>query len=96
MSSVHFFHQASGRRHAVLSDDGVTVELIGVAEEFCLDPTSLKLQHEASGDFIGVHASNAVSLNVLQQLFAGGGSKAQPFVVDGAPEGGEGNGSQLG
>ena len=92
---VHFLHQANGRRHAVLSDDGVTVELNRVAEEFYLDPLSLKLKHEASGDFIEVQASDAVSLDVLGQLFGEGGTEARPFVVDGAPEGGEGNVSQV-
>ena len=80
---VYFWHEASGTRHAAWSYDAATVELATLAREFHFDQDSLKLKHEASGDFIGVPTSGIVRLDMLRQHFAGEGSEEQPFVVDG-------------
>ena len=83
VSAVRFWHEASGRRHTVFSDDASTVDLGRVAKELRFESDSLKLKHEASGDFIGVPTSDVVSLDVLRQHFAGEGYTAQPFLIDG-------------
>lgn len=92
---VHFKHQATSSQHEVFSHDAAMVELRGVAKKFHLDPDSLELMHGTSGRFAGVSTSGAVSLAVLRQHFAGEGTESQPFVVDGAPEAGKGNGHQI-
>ena len=94
MSTVHFWHQASGNRCEVYSVDAM-VELAGVAKTFHLDPASLRLKSGTSGRFEGLSTSGAVSLEVLRQHFTVKGSDAQPFVVDGEPEAGEGSGIQV-
>ena len=95
MSLVYFQHQASGNLVGVLSPDGENVQLEHVAKRFHLAPDSLTLKSKASDDFIGVSTSEALRLDMLRDLFAGGGSKEQPFKVAGEPEAGEGTGSQV-
>lgn len=90
ISVVHFWHQASGMRHQVLSPDAATVQLTKVPEEFHLDPGTLKLKSGTS-DFVAMGNPGPLSLDVLRELCPGKGSEAHPFVVDGAPEAGEGN-----
>ena len=89
---VHFWHPASGSRHAVLSYDGCEVELGGMAKEIHLDRVFLK--HGTTGRFKRVRTSSAYSLDELRQNYAGGGSVAQPFEVKGTPRAGDGNGNQ--